>query len=228
MFIQYLILHNLDSVDSLYVNDTLAIMLESKSSHDVSYMNVKPCIPVAEFANFVAKMKGGTGFRTEYESLPLIDDFASTSAAKLNARKNRYDRILPYDHSRVIICGDSSDYINASFINDYKGQKGYIAAQGPMAGTIGDFWKMVWEQKSSVIVMLTKLEEGGKLKCDKYWNDEMNQRIQLNSGVTLALEERKVFSEYVLRTFSIQNVSYNHVHTSTTEHSVCCSLLALC
>ena len=34
MFIQYLILHNLDSVDSLYVNDTLAIMLESKSSHD--------------------------------------------------------------------------------------------------------------------------------------------------------------------------------------------------
>jgi protein tyrosine phosphatase len=191
-------------------------------------MNVKPCIPVAEFANFVAKMKGGTGFRTEYESLPLIDDFASTSAAKLNARKNRYDRILPYDHSRVIICGDSSDYINASFINDYKGQKGYIAAQGPMAGTIGDFWKMVWEQKSSVIVMLTKLEEGGKLKCDKYWNDEMNQRIQLNSGVTLALEERKVFSEYVLRTFSIQNVSYNHVHTSTTEHSVCCSLLALC
>jgi hypothetical protein len=30
-------------------------------------MNVKPCIPVAEFANFVAKMKGGTGFRTEYE-----------------------------------------------------------------------------------------------------------------------------------------------------------------
>ena len=32
-----------------------------------------------------------------------------------------------------------------------------------MENTIGDFWRMIWEQKSAAIVMLTELEEGGKV-----------------------------------------------------------------
>ena len=32
-----------------------------------------------------------------------------------------------------------------------------------MTNTIGDFWRMIWEQKSAAIVMLTELEEGGQV-----------------------------------------------------------------
>lgn len=39
----------------------------------------------------------------------------------------------------------------------------YILTQGPIAATLGDFWLMVWEQKSTVIVMLTKEVEGNRV-----------------------------------------------------------------
>ncbi|KAG9266199.1 tyrosine-protein phosphatase non-receptor type 13-like, partial [Astyanax mexicanus] len=32
----------------------------------------------------------------------------------------------------------------------------YIACQGPLPTTLGDFWQMVWEQKSNVIAMMTQ------------------------------------------------------------------------
>ncbi|KAJ2804282.1 hypothetical protein H4S07_004265, partial [Coemansia furcata] len=66
--------------------------------------------------------------------------------------------------------GDSSesDYINASYLS-YFGGPLYIAAQGPLPEAMGDFWHMVWEQKSRVVVMLTKNAEHGRAKCHQYW-----------------------------------------------------------
>ena len=40
----------------------------------------------------------------------------------------------------------------------------YITTQGPVANTIPDFWCMVWEQDSDVIVMLTELHEDGTVR----------------------------------------------------------------
>lgn len=41
----------------------------------------------------------------------------------------------------------------------YKHSKEYIATQGPLPETRNDFWKMVLQQKSPVIVMLTQCNE---------------------------------------------------------------------
>ncbi|XP_077969091.1 uncharacterized protein LOC120335086 [Styela clava] len=94
--------------------------------------------------------------------------FASNEALR---KKNRYKNILPFDDTRVPLTGAKSGYINACFINGHNVRHKYIATQGPLPDTVGDFWQMVLEQQSKVIVMLAKEIEAGKKKCQKYWPD---------------------------------------------------------
>uniref|UniRef100_H2YHY3 Tyrosine-protein phosphatase non-receptor type 20 n=1 Tax=Ciona savignyi TaxID=51511 RepID=H2YHY3_CIOSA len=88
-----------------------------------------------------------------------------------NKKKNRYKNILPYDSTRVVLrkSAELSDYINANFIDGYSQLRKFIATQGPLTRTSEDFWRMVWEEESLIIVMLANVMEGGKAKCAKYW-----------------------------------------------------------
>ncbi|KAK3842010.1 MAG: protein-tyrosine phosphatase-like protein [Linnemannia gamsii] len=86
--------------------------------------------------------------------------------------KNRYNNVWPFDQTRIKIKeleqgGD--DYINASLLTPPFGQRTYIATQAPLPTTFLDFWKVVWEQNSRVVVMLTREVEMGRVKCHKYW-----------------------------------------------------------
>ncbi|VDQ13588.1 unnamed protein product [Trichobilharzia regenti] len=84
-----------------------------------------------------------------------------------NKNKNRLLNILPYESTRVplqpIRGVEGSDYINANFIDSYRDRKAYIATQGPMAKTVEDFWRMIWELNSNIVVMLTNLNERGRV-----------------------------------------------------------------
>jgi protein tyrosine phosphatase len=88
------------------------------------------------------------------------------------APKNRYGNILPNEETRVKLKAkhgvEGSDYINGNYIFENL----YVSCQAPIPSTFGDFWRMVWEQNSGIIVMVTKLLEGGKKKADLYWPDE--------------------------------------------------------
>ncbi|XP_076806709.1 receptor-type tyrosine-protein phosphatase beta-like [Clavelina lepadiformis] len=123
---------------------------------------------------------GDNKLEQEHSELADIGKDQSANAALLpeNISKNRYNKnILPYDAYRVKLTPidnvAGSDYINASFIPGYNKEKEYIASQGPLRTTNDDFWRMIWEQDSRNIVMLTQLvEESGKVKCDKYWPND--------------------------------------------------------
>jgi myosin-3 len=87
---------------------------------------------------------------------------------------NRYNNILPNPRTRVRLKkqdgDDTTTYINANYVHGYDGGHGaYIATQGPIPETISDFWRMVWEVDSQVIVMVTGLKEKGRVKCERYW-----------------------------------------------------------
>nr|CAD7198186.1 unnamed protein product [Timema douglasi] len=86
-----------------------------------------------------------------------------------NANKNRYSDILPYDHARLVLNDltniSGSDYINASTITDHDPRNpAYIATQGALPHTAPDFWQMVWEQGSVVMVHLVSEH----IWCDDY------------------------------------------------------------
>uniref|UniRef100_A0A8C1XIJ3 protein-tyrosine-phosphatase n=1 Tax=Cyprinus carpio TaxID=7962 RepID=A0A8C1XIJ3_CYPCA len=88
-----------------------------------------------------------------------------------NMDKNRYKDVLPYDITRVVLQEEGDDYINASHVKTEPAGcvLRYIAAQGPLPHTCTHFWRSVWEQNVSVIVMLTTLTERGRTKCHQYW-----------------------------------------------------------
>jgi len=132
---------------------------------------------------------------TKTESLAL-DTTYSTSF--LNMHKNRYENVLPPPRTRVIMSGpEGEDYINANYIRGFCGDKQYIAAQAPLKNTIGDWWRMIHEQKVQLIVMLTKLHENGRSKADIYWPEvgkslflgpyliALNQEIHYSTEITL-------------------------------------------
>ncbi|CAL8070531.1 unnamed protein product [Calicophoron daubneyi] len=100
----------------------------------------------------------------------------------VNRCKNRMINILPFDWNRVSLCPirgvHGSDYINASYVDGYRAKNAYIACQAPLASTVEDFWRMVWEQKSEIIVMMCGLIEGEREKCFKYWPTEKPARYQ--------------------------------------------------
>ena len=101
----------------------------------------------------------------------------------MNKPKNRYANVIAYDHSRVVlqpadgIAG--SDYINGNYCDGYRKANAYIATQGPLPETFSDFWRMVWENNCSTIIMLAKTFEKGREKCTKYWPDVRSKTVSL-------------------------------------------------
>ena len=97
-----------------------------------------------------------------------------------NYRKNRFGNVLPLDATRVRLAPSGqlgSDYINANYVDGWKLPHAYIATQAPIPSTVGDFWRMVWESDSGIIIKATKEMEQGKTRCHRYW-PENNTTIQ--------------------------------------------------
>uniref|UniRef100_A0A671PKR4 Receptor-type tyrosine-protein phosphatase C n=1 Tax=Sinocyclocheilus anshuiensis TaxID=1608454 RepID=A0A671PKR4_9TELE len=146
-------------------------------------------------------------FMDEFQSIPRIFSNYTIKEAKKpeNQFKNRYVDILPYDYNRVTLStGGEESYINASFIEGYQEPKKYIAAQGPKDETIGDFWRMVWEQKSSIIVMVTRCEEGNKIKCAQYW-PSLDRETEIFEDFVVKIRSEEHCPDYIIRHLILTN-----------------------
>ena len=100
------------------------------------------------------------------------DESVSFLAAKKNPRKNQNPAILAQDGNRVILNPsiESNDYVNATRLKtDEYLDRSWIVTQGPMDHTIQDFWQLIWQEDTRLIVMLTKTFEVVRLMCSQYW-----------------------------------------------------------
>uniref|UniRef100_A0A1A8EZ41 Receptor-type tyrosine-protein phosphatase S n=1 Tax=Nothobranchius korthausae TaxID=1143690 RepID=A0A1A8EZ41_9TELE len=166
-----------------------------------------PPIPIMELADHVERLKANDNlkFSQEYESIDPGQQFTwEHSNLEVNKPKNRYANVIAYDHSRVLLSAidgiPGSDYINANYIDGYRKQNAYIATQGSLPETFGEFWRMIWEQRSAIVVMMTKLEERSRVKCDQYWPTRATETYGL---IQVTLLDTVELATYCVRTFAL-------------------------
>ncbi|XP_077381818.1 receptor-type tyrosine-protein phosphatase delta-like isoform X16 [Festucalex cinctus] len=187
----------------------------------LSSMASHPPVPISELADNIERLKANDNlkFSQEYESVDPGQQFTwENSNLEVNKPKNRYANVIAYDHSRVILSGiegvPGSDYINANYIDGYRRQNAYIATQGSLPETFGDFWRMVWEQHTANIIMMTKLEEKSrmpsyffsKVKCDQYWPTRGTETYGL---IQVTLLDTVELATYSVRTFALYKSGSN-------------------
>ncbi|KAJ8313053.1 hypothetical protein KUTeg_010426 [Tegillarca granosa] len=160
------------------------------------------------------KIKNET-IQKQHKNIPLGPLYPQTAGMlPKNKKKNRNKNILPYDHSRVIL--DTSDhqnldddYINASYMNGLMKDSTYIATQGPMKNTVEDFWRMVWQTKSSVIVMLTDIIEEKQETSSQYW--PVSSSVIGFHSYEIHLLEANMGSEFITRKLKVKNTKTGEV-----------------
>ncbi|XP_043118906.1 receptor-type tyrosine-protein phosphatase S isoform X1 [Puntigrus tetrazona] len=172
-----------------------------------------PPISISELLEHTERLKANDNLHLsqEYESIDPGQQFTwEHSNLEVNKPKNRYANVIAYDHTRVILAPTDgimgSDYINANYIDGYRKQNAYIATQGPLPETIGDFWRMVWEQRAASVVMMTKLEEKSRIKCDQYWP---SRGTDTYGTVQVTLLDTMELATFCVRTFSLHKSGCN-------------------
>uniref|UniRef100_A0A182RP68 protein-tyrosine-phosphatase n=1 Tax=Anopheles funestus TaxID=62324 RepID=A0A182RP68_ANOFN len=164
----------------------------------------------------------------QYEQLYRKNpELAITEARKNeNIGKNRYRDISPYDCTRVVLQhAESGDYINANYVNmeipPARKTNRYIATQGPLPSTVNDFWRMVQQESSHLVVMLTTVKESGSTKCHQYWPSADDDPLVPSAGFSISCLTEKpdetgsfVFRDLVMtdertkETRTIQHMQY--------------------
>jgi protein tyrosine phosphatase len=189
-------------------------------------MPVEPMRPVPanrpvkliEFGAHFRRMSADSDFRfsEEFELLRHVGRDRPCSAAELsvNRPKNRFTNILPYDHSRVKLLPtddeEGSDYINANYVPGFNSPREFLVTQGPLPGTRDDFWRMIWEQNSRAVVMLTRCVEKGREKCDRYWPFVAGQAT-LYGDIAVTLMSEQAASHWTVYELKVSRLEHTRI-----------------
>uniref|UniRef100_A0A671SF47 Receptor-type tyrosine-protein phosphatase O-like n=1 Tax=Sinocyclocheilus anshuiensis TaxID=1608454 RepID=A0A671SF47_9TELE len=188
-------------------------------------------VQLSDFEAYIKDMSKDSAYKfsLQFEELKSVGLDLSHEAADLpvNRPKNRYTNILPYDFSRVKLISlhndEGSDYINANYIPGYNSTHEFIATQGPLPETRNDFWRMVLQQKSHIVVMLTQCNERRRVKCDHYW--PFTEEPVAYGEITVEMLSETDSPEWTVRNFRLgyadetQDVLHFN-YTSWPDHGV--------
>nr|XP_039330977.1 tyrosine-protein phosphatase non-receptor type 3 isoform X3 [Saimiri boliviensis boliviensis] len=197
-----------------------------KSEDELNHLFPEPIFPMCPeggdtLEGSMAQLKKGLETGTvliQFEQLYRKKPGLAITFAKLpqNLDKNRYKDVLPYDTTRVLLQGNE-DYINASYVNMEIPAANlvnrYVAAQGPLPHTCAQFWQVVWDQKLSLIVMLTTLTERGRTKCHQYWPDPPD--VMDHGSFHIQCQSEDCTIAYVSREMLVTNTQTGEEHTVT-------------
>lgn len=161
------------------------------------------------------EINGNNGWLSVYQQIRLQSygyKYTCKDAKKLeNKNLNRYRDVNPYDHTRVRLRRGDRDYINASLVKVPQANRAYILTQGPLPNTVGDFWLMVWEQKTRAVIMLNKVVEKNTVKCYQYWplgeeNGGDDDIVMSDVGLKVTFVQEKDVDNYTIRKLLLKDL----------------------
>nr|KAF6294177.1 protein tyrosine phosphatase non-receptor type 20 [Pipistrellus kuhlii] len=202
----------------------------SPSAHGIQLISEKDLVQLAQIRPLRFSFREQTEIKNYFQVLQrkvedneIIQEYMALDSKDLryqsnygnepgNRDKNRYRDILPYDSTRVPL-GENKDYINASYIRIINGGQEYfyIGTQGPLPSTTDDFWQMILENNSNVIVMITREIEGGIAKCHHYWPVSMKKPLELKH-CRIFLENYQILPYFTIRLFQVVRKSTRTKH----------------
>ncbi|KAG8254101.1 hypothetical protein J6590_014976 [Homalodisca vitripennis] len=169
-------------------------------------------INFAGLANFSSDRKA---LDEEFGQIPMITVKPDELPPGVES-KNRYANVIPLPETRVVLqtkegADTTDEYINANYVKGPKSQeKLYIACQAPLQSTIEDFWRMVWQQQTKVILMLTALNENGVEKCADYLPQlEITDCHRLFGDFQVTLKKHEVREKYIISSLQLKNLETN-------------------
>lgn len=138
----------------------------------------------------------------------------TVSVREENRLHNRYIDIAPYDDNYVSLTSELfaplgiSSYVNASRIKFDNCAQTFIACNAPKPNSFSHFWHMVIQEKVSLIVMITRLVEGQRVKANQYWPDsaeetKMGPELEVAGEVRIHHLSTSFQGSYFFRKFSI-------------------------
>ncbi|KAJ7987922.1 hypothetical protein DPEC_G00318270 [Dallia pectoralis] len=215
----------------LWTDYLLAFYINPWNKTALKKRKLTSAVQLDDFETYLKDMSKDSAYKfsLQFEELKSVGLDLSHDAADLpiNRPKNRYTNILPYDFSRVkLIClhnDEGSDYVNANYIPGYTSPREYIATQGPLPETRNDFWNMVLQQKSHMIVMLTQCNERRRVKCDHYW--PFTDEPVAYGEISVEMLSESESPEWTIRNFRLEYADESHDvlhlnYTSWPDHGV--------
>ncbi|CAH0551471.1 unnamed protein product [Brassicogethes aeneus] len=188
----------------------------SKFSHDENGMTLSADKPI-DLRDFMKicdhHRKFSVLYKLEFEIAIKVEAHSCRHGTrKANLEKNQNQRCIPYDYNRVVleaIKGTSdSDYVNASYVDSLLKPNAYIVTQGPTEETVTDFWRMVWQERASCIVMLTKTFDFIRVMCVQYW-PASHDLEETYGGITISIMQEEELANFHIRTFRLYKKDVN-------------------
>ncbi|CAH2269407.1 putative GPI-anchored protein pfl2 [Pararge aegeria] len=159
-------------------------------------------------ANFALDLDSITAEFSEIPSVSVRPDEVPPGCED----KNRYSNVLPLPETRVPLRRIGNDltteYINANYVTGPGNIRNYyIACQAPLHNTVVDFWRMIWEQNSRVLVMLTEYMENGVEKCYEYLPpSEISDNRRTFGEFQIILKKREQRDKYAISSIQLINL----------------------
>ncbi|CAD6244250.1 GSCOCT00014314001.2-RA-CDS [Cotesia congregata] len=116
----------------------------------------------------------------EIMNMVLSGSLCSSASTETLQRSQREEEELLFEDSRVVLSDETGSCTptNASYINGFKDPQAYIATRTPDSeSTIFNFWRMIWQHQTEIIVMLDQPEEN--LYAASLWNSDEESLLQV-------------------------------------------------